>query len=196
MAAFSRARIDIQQARDESLMDHITGLYSIRGLERRALELYSLAFRSGQALSCVVIAPTFGAESDQEPSGTDVETVENVIRDVAAALRRAGRVSDAIGRMGRTEFAILAPGTDAPGAVRLAERLAEVIRDTAKDRGVRREFHLRAGYETVTDLDQVPLEGPDLLERAAIALRRTRGNGDWIRRFEEDGTPPRISTIE
>src|SRR5439155_248695 len=77
----------------------------------------------------------------------------------AGACRAAGRVSDAIGRLGPTEFAVVASGTDAGGAVRLAERLANAVMEGPRDTlsapsaqaGAAAPFRLRAGYYVVPD---------------------------------------------
>src|SRR5437763_22968 len=61
-------------------------------------------------------------------------------------LRATGRRSDAIGRVGPGEFAVIAPGTDRAGAVLLAERLARAV-TTAAGGGSTSAPGLRAGYD-------------------------------------------------
>ncbi len=50
------------------------------------------------------------------------------LRSIAEALAHAGRESDQLFRYGGDEFSILLPGTDAPGAMHVAERVASAIR--------------------------------------------------------------------
>jgi PleD family two-component response regulator len=102
LAATERGMVDAAGDRDTE-----TGLYSAAGLARRARELTLQAFHHHGGLACVVLAPT--RETD-------------VLR-VGRYLKECGRRSDAIGRIGASEFAIVAAGTDARGAVLLAERL-------------------------------------------------------------------------
>lgn len=45
------------------------------------------------------------------------------LRSIATAMREATRSGDAIGRFGGEEFVVLLPGTDAAGALQLAERI-------------------------------------------------------------------------
>ena len=180
---YIRAKFEIERVRAESLIDHATQLYSVHGLERRAAELASLAQRSDEPLACVVLAP----DDERMGAGTDVETAEAAIGQLAKVLRTAGRVSDAIGRWSKTEFAILAPNTDAEGAEKLAERLARVMRPLPEKGEL--PFQLRAGYDAVADLSKTPIDALDLIERAAIALRKARSgsNGEWIQPFEPSG---------
>ncbi|HWO88353.1 MAG TPA: diguanylate cyclase, partial [Gemmatimonadales bacterium] len=139
--------------------------------------------RAGASLACVVFSPVV---SPQEMEAAMPE----VVRAVSQALKAAGRRSDVIGRLGQSEFAVLAPNTDADGAVKLAERLAEVMRSSgASGPGARLE--LRAGYDAVANARETPATAKDLLRHATIALRKSRANGEreWVRAFE-----PRTTT--
>ena len=174
--AYVKAKFDADRAREESLLDHLTGLYNVRGLARRAREIGSDAFRHHEALACVVFAP------DVNP---DDRVVEEAVRRLAQVLKRAGRVSDAIGRLGQTEFAIIAPATDAVGAVKLAERLSREIESAAAAEAVP-EAKTRAGYYAVTDFREAAIEPVDMLVRATTALRMSKAEGveERIRAFE------------
>jgi hypothetical protein len=87
-----------------------------RGLVHRARELISQAAHHNTAAACVVFAP----DLEGEPS---VELLQLVGR----AFQAGGRRSDPIGRVGQREFAVVAPGTDAVGAVKLAQRFRHAI---------------------------------------------------------------------
>ncbi len=180
--SYVQAKRDCDRTRAEGLLDPSTGVYNRQGLARRARELGSQAFREHGALACVVMA--FDASVEEAAVGRTVQT-----------LRSASRRSDAIGRLGPLEFAVLAPGTDAGGARRLAERLAGSLQSaaiqTAGSTG--KEVRLRCGYDAVANVGYAPMEPVELLVRASTALRTGRSEaGGWIRRFEDAGTaaPP------
>jgi len=179
LSAYVKAKFDADRAREESLLDQLTGLYNIRGLARRARELGSQAFRHHEAFACVVFAPHFeGTEGDEEA------TLTTAVGRLAKALRETGRVSDAIGRLGPTEFAVVAQGTDKDGAVGLAERLRSAVAAVNAEGGPR--FRVCAGYDAVDDYHDAPIEPSDMLARAAMAMRLSRSDvdGGWIRPFE------------
>jgi two-component system, cell cycle response regulator len=174
---FIRAKRDADRARDQSLVDLGTGLYNIQGLARRAREIGSEAFRHRMPLACVVLAPD--AAEGAAPEAPGRQELEEAVLRLAEVMRRHGRVSDAVGRMGRTEFVVFAPGADAGGAIRLTERLGQAAdpgRPTAAPP------RLRAGYFAVSDYHATPIEPIDMLLRATMALRlkRTRGSNGWI----------------
>ena len=165
LAAMDQGAADVA-GQGTGAQDAETGLYSAAGLAHRARELALQAFHHHGSLACVMLAPTRDADALR----------------VAQHLKRSGRRSDAIGRMGPGEFAIIAAGTDARGAVLLAERLVREM--TATPEGAAGgPPELRAGFDAVTDMHRAPLKPGKLLERAASALAKARsaGRGDWIR---------------
>src|SRR5437879_4901710 len=107
----------------------------------------------------------------------------------------SARLSDVVGRLSPTEFAVLAPGTDAAGARRLAERLASTVQASAggmptpaADPGAQplAQLRVRCGYEAVANVGYAPIEPVDLLVRASTALRTGRAEGgSWLRRFDD-----------
>lgn len=181
LESYIQAKVEADRAREEGLVDAATGLYNVRGLARRARELGSDAFRHHAALACVV----FG--TDLSPGKADEEA--QLSTEFATVVQRSGRVSDAIGVLGRTEFAIIAPATDAGAAVRLAERLLEAFTTAAPQ--AHRSPAIRVGYEAVDDVHATAIEPVDLLIRATTALRlaRAEGNGNRIRRYEPHDRP-------
>lgn len=178
---YVKAKFDADRVRDESLLDQISGLYSVRGLARRGRELGSLAFRHHEPFACVVLSPIADGASDP---GTEAE-VRAAAERLARALKERCRVSDAAGRLGPTEFAIIAQGTDAGGAQQMAERLTAGLRAAA---GLDHHDGIRivAGYDVVQDYHDSPIDPPEMLARASKAMRQSRAanNGKWIRSFE------------
>ena len=88
---------------------------------------------------------------------------------------------------------MVASGTDAGGAVRLAERLANAVTEGPRDSlsapsaqaGAAAPFRLRAGYYVVPDAHAPAADPADTILGAASALRLARAEprGPWIRAF-------------
>ena len=175
IGTYVHAKHDADRARAEGLLDSVTGLYNRQGLVRRARELGAQAFRDHGPLACVVLALDFDPVPVPDSAGA-----LNPARYVQA-MKLAARLSDVIGRLSATEFAVLAPGTDGGGARRLAERLASSV--SPPDAG---PVRVRCGYEAVANIGYTPIQPVDLLVRAASAVRTGRpDSGTWLRRFDE-----------
>jgi PleD family two-component response regulator len=168
-------KLDADRARRDSSVADPSGFYTVRGLALRAQELTLQAFHHAEPLACVVLAPV---TSDGHNAGA--------VNLLAGVLRATGRRSDAIGRVGPGEFAVIAPGTDRAGAVLLAERVARAVTTAAGvDRGAP-PLELRAGYDAVGNARYTPIEPKNLLARATTALRAAKGLGGpgWIQGFK------------
>jgi diguanylate cyclase (GGDEF)-like protein len=184
LRTFIQSKLEVDALRDESLLDQATGLYNMRGLARRAREIGSEAFRRHEPLACVVFTPETDGTADGEAS--DEET-QRVAERVGQVFRQAGRSSDAIGRLGLSEFAVIAPATGASGAERLVERLGDSIEASPIPvRGGDRRVKLRAGYCAVADFADSPIDAVEILLRATTALRDLRKGHDdsRIRAFD------------
>jgi diguanylate cyclase (GGDEF)-like protein len=137
-------------------------------------------------LACVAFGPEISAHpaSDEELRALEQQLVERI----GGIVRSAGRVSDAIGRVGQNEFAIVAPSTPASGAVRLVERMREKIEAASVAiGGSEQPIKIRAGYAAVGDMAESPVEADEMLLRAMRALQhlRTEGNGSFVRSYEQ-----------
>jgi PleD family two-component response regulator len=187
---FLQSKRQVDLLREENLLDSGTGLYNMRGLARRAREIGSDAIRRREALACVVFAPESELETtDEEAPGEELVRMSD---QVGAVFRQVGRVSDAIGRLGPTEFAVIAPATGADGAVRLVNRLGGAVEATRIPvRGGERSVRVKAGYCAVPDFAESSVDAVELLLRATTALRdlRSGGEGDRIRAFEQVPLP-------
>src|SRR5256885_615433 len=69
---FTRVKRAADRAREDGLVDQVTGLYNLRGLARRARELGAQASRLNAALACVALAPDFG---DSTPGSEPADAV-------------------------------------------------------------------------------------------------------------------------
>ncbi len=180
---FLQCKRAIDELREENLLDARTGLYNMRGLSRRAREIGSDALRRHDPLACVVFAPE--PESQTETADDEVERISD---QVGLLFKRAGRSSDAIGRLGLSEFAVIAPATGPDAALRLVSRLGGAIEGSpVAHRGGERSIRIRAGYCAVPDFAQSDVDAIELLLRATTALRdlRREGNGGRIRAFQQ-----------
>jgi PleD family two-component response regulator len=169
LTAFVRAKREIDRSREESLLDDSTGLYNVRGLARRAREMGAEASRRRAPLACVAVSASVSGEAGFE----DLDP--RVAEELGDLCRRTARSSDAVGRLGRSDFAILAPATDDAGAVRLAERLREgAALTTFTSSDSIGAYEIRAGYCAYQDFSKSPVDAVELLLRAATALRHVR----------------------
>jgi len=176
METFIRAKQDSDKIRDEGLTDPGTGFYNTRGILRRAREIGADAQRFDRPLTCLA----FGPNSFGDVRNSD-DLLEEVTKQVAAALRSVTRVSDTVGRLGPGEFIVVAPGTDQTGAVRLADRVFEAVESAVKasliDPGQFR--HVRAGFCATTGNE--PTTAEDLLLKATLALRKAQADDGSFR---------------
>ena len=183
---FLRCKQQVDTLREENLLDPGTGLYNMRGLARRAKEIGSEAFRRREPVACVVIAPDAEPEEPTEP--TDEETLR-LTDQIGILLRQTGRASDAIGRLGLSEFGVIAPGTGPEAALRMVRRLGEAIEGSPLPvRGGERSVRVRAGYCAVPDFAESSMDASELLLRATTALRdlkREGPEGERVRAFDQ-----------
>lgn len=164
---FVDAKREADGFRDAAFWDPITGLYTPRGIQHRAVELAALAARAKEPLACVVLSPAVAAAARDE-----------VVDAMARALHDLGRRSDAIGWLSEGQFAVVAAATPAAGAARLAERLA-----SGMDRGVRPD--LRAGFDVAVEVDQPIVVAPRLIDHARTAAAAAAGDTarEWLREY-------------
>jgi diguanylate cyclase (GGDEF)-like protein len=168
MRTFIQSKVEVDRLREECLVDEVSGFYNMRGLARRARELGSEAQRRHQPLACVVFAPD--AADD-----LDAESLDRVAERVGMVFRESGRVSDAVGRLGAAEFAVIAPSTDSMGAMQLVERMGgSLAAASVPVAGEDRRLETRAGICAVGDFAESDADTVELLLRATTALRELR----------------------
>ncbi len=190
LRTFAQSKLEVDRMRDESLLDAATGLYNMRGLSRRAREIGSEALRRRDPLACVVFGPEPQAGSDSDEG---VEQWERVTERMGQVFREISRTSDAVGRLGPAEFAVIAPATGAPGAVRLVERIGGQIEAAPIPvRGGERWVRVKAGYCAVPDFAECAIDAVELLLRATTALRDLTKTGDAERVRSFDQMPLRL----
>src|SRR6267378_7307417 len=157
LGSYVQGKLEVDRLGAEGLVDRASGLYNDAGIARRAAELAALAVRQGTPLACAVFQATNGVEA-LTPSAAD---------RLAQAFKRAGRISDALGRTGPAEFAVFAPATDEMGAHGLVQRITDTVARTTGG-----AMTLRAGISAApAPSAPAQLSPPDLLEDARNALR-------------------------
>lgn len=169
--SFVQAKLAADRIREETLVDEETGLYNARGLARRARELGGEAIRRNDAISCVVFSTEQVASSTDLDSGDSTQVVAETVSRVC---QRNARLSDAIGRVGPNEFAIIAPGTTEDSAERIVARL----RDSFDSLGIaepERRLRFSASIAGVNNLAAAAVDTMELLYRATTSLRQSRG---------------------
>lgn len=182
---FSKAKATAERGLREGLLDQETGLYNLRGLLRRARDESAEAWRYSTPLACVALAPD--PESEKH-IGADQKLEHQVVRRVSEILRSEVRSSDVVARLGRLQFAILAPSTDGMGAAVFARRLIEAF-DLELERTPPLEDRpvvFQAGCFGVQDIRKEGLDADKIVRRAATALKKARADGP-SRRIEPFG---------
>jgi len=110
----------------QALVDGLTGLANRRQAEDVLTAELSRAARFGGALSVVIgDLDDFKAVNDAHGHGVG----DTVLREFAHLLERTVRDVDVASRWGGEEFLLVLPGTDAGGAVQLAQRIREYLED-------------------------------------------------------------------
>lgn len=162
--------------REFALSDPLTGIANRRSLLWRAEYEIARHARTRHRFALVMLdLDGFKLLNDRfgHPAGDDL------LRDVATALKHSMRAQDTVARIGGDEFCVLAPETEAPGTERLAARIAQAVGDAA------------AGVETVhasLGIAVFPDEGvtaTDLLRAAdqrLLIAKREPGRGPARRR--------------
>lgn len=191
IGTYLRSKVAVDDERNRSLIDEGTGLYSRRGLALRAREIGSEAYRHSHPLACVVFTPVVEGDGEEESTVVpDQDEGHRLGQDVGTLFRKAGRVSDAIGRLGPKEFAIIAPATDDRGVLQMVDRLRKAIEsEPVGTNGHTGRVKLKAGYCVVADFREAALEATELLLRATTALRQLdvdSSGEELIRNFDED----------
>ncbi len=164
LGAYVQGKLVLNQLNMEGMIDRPSGLYNEIGLARRSDELAAFTARHGMALACAVFRPTDG-------SGALTGAAADKL---AVAVKRAGRISDAVGRTGPAEFTVFAPATDETGAEALVQRITDSVSRSAAIR-------LKAGISAAPARPAPPRSGTapaphlaspsDLFDRARDELR-------------------------
>jgi diguanylate cyclase (GGDEF)-like protein len=163
--------------------DPLTGLANRRSWDERLEQELDRSARSSKALS-VVVADLDGFKAVNDTAGH--QAGDAVLRAVArawlAAIREGG---DFLARLGGDEFGVIAPGSDASGAHKLAQRLAGALPEgVSASIGVATWDRTEGASELVRRADRLMYQ----------AKRRHRREGALVASSRPTGASPGLST--
>lgn len=168
-----RAAMQVELAR-QSRTDTLTGLANRRRFEQASGTAWRAALRSGKPLSLLLVdADHFKRFNDHYGHAVGDEVLKGLARCLAASVNRPG---DLVARIGGEEFAVLLPGKDGDGALRVAETIHRAVATLAVPSAA-----IGAGTVTVS-IGQAVEAGPgggmeDLYRRADAALYEAKADG-------------------
>jgi DNA-binding response OmpR family regulator len=170
IANWSNAKREADQAKENSLIDEMTGSYNFDGLSRRVREIVAESRRYERPLACIVLGEPLTSDVGEDANRTE----NDVDRRVVETLEEVCRISDAVGRVRDREFIVVAPSTDDSGAETLAKRILDALDDSVAD------VPIRAGVYSVKRSPKEPLDLSDLLGPATAALRKAQAGNDRL----------------
>lgn len=126
--AAEQALADYRAALEEQVRrDPLTGLANRRALDETVAVEWHRAIRAQAPLSLLMLdVDHFKAYNDHYGHVAGDECLQRVAQVLAQTTNRVG---DLAARYGGEEFAVLLPGADAEGALQVAQRICEAVRD-------------------------------------------------------------------
>jgi diguanylate cyclase (GGDEF)-like protein len=113
---------------------------------------------------------------------------DEVLREVASAMKESVRPYDTVGRYGGEEFLIVVPEASAPTALRVAERIRKAVESRAIANG-EDNIHVTASFGIAGSRSSDPVHPQILLHSADEALYRAKSNGRNRCELAEPATP-------
>jgi diguanylate cyclase (GGDEF)-like protein/PAS domain S-box-containing protein len=116
-----------EKVRQQSIVDHLTGVYNRRYFDAKLAEEINRATRYGRDLSLVLIDVDHFKEINDKMS---YRQGDQVLVETARIFKAQTREVDMVCRYGGDEFAVLMPETSYENAITKAENLRQVVRST------------------------------------------------------------------
>ncbi len=163
----------LQKAEALSVTDDLTRLFNSRYLNLVLSRETKRSLRSGRPLS-LLFADLDGFKAVNDRHGHLAGS--KALTEVAAIVRVCARETDVVARFGGDEFSLVLPETSSEGAVAVAERLIERIRQfrfLASD-GLDVRLTISVGVATLPDTAQ---SAEELLRAADMAMYRVKAAG-------------------
>lgn len=162
-----------EELRFSATHDVLTGLANRGAVLELANREYSRQSREGGGFGLIIL------DLDHFKSINDTYghlCGDEVLHEAARRISLSVRNYDTVGRYGGEEFLVIAPGTDGPGTLVLAERVRQAIEDPAvPTEGGSVRMTASCGV-AISDCDH-PLKPDDLLRIADEALYRAKDRG-------------------
>jgi two-component system, cell cycle response regulator len=126
VGAALRTKYLVDLLAQRAMIDGLTGLFNRSHFEQRLEAEISLARRTGNSLSCLMLdVDHFKSVNDRYGHSAG----DLVLRTLAQVLLNNSRLEDIVCRLGGEEFVVLSPNTSATTAATLAERLRHAIEE-------------------------------------------------------------------
>ena len=169
MTTFVRARRRLEDVQATSLIDPLTGLYSVYGLQQWAEQLGARAARKHEPFACVAVTSSgLDVGAGAKPASADLTYMADVCRSVS-------RRSDVVGYVGENRFAIIAPDTNETGARQFVDRLQRAVSRTSSTAEMDQPYsRLHAGFYAVPDFSAAGVDALEVVRRAKAALQHAQ----------------------
>ena len=167
---YVRARRRLEDVQASSLIDPLTGLYSMYGLQQWAEQLGARASRKHEPLACLAVTTSsvMSGNHNGKPASTEVTYMADICR-------AQSRKSDIVGYVGESRFAILAPDTDESGARQFVDRLTRAVSRSSSSMDADEAFTgLHAGFYAVRDFSTAGVDAHEVVRRAKAALQHAQ----------------------
>jgi diguanylate cyclase (GGDEF)-like protein len=163
----------LQKAEALSVTDDLTRLYNSRYLNLILRRETKRATRSGRPVS-VLFLDLDGFKQVNDTHGHLAGS--RALVEAAAVIRGCARETDVVARFGGDEFALILPDTGRDGAVSVAERIGERLRNFCFLAGEGLSVHLTASIGVAT-LPDVAGSAEELIRVADTAMYQVKARG-------------------
>jgi diguanylate cyclase (GGDEF)-like protein len=167
--------------KEQALVDPLTRLWNRRAIDELLNREMVRAIRETRPLSVMM------ADLDRFKDVNDTHghaAGDSVLRATAGRLRSSVRPQDAVGRYGGEEFLVVLPGTAAPAAGEIAERIRAAVA-SAPVESAGRAIPVTVSIGTATLVASRPLDAAGLIAAADRALYEAKKKGR--NRVEREG---------
>lgn len=168
-AALTIERVkSIEEMRQLSITDGLTGLYNHRYLMEQMNRELQRSSRHNQMFSIIMLDIDNFKDYNDKFGHLDGN---KVLKEVTKVLKKTARATDTVGRFGGEEFCIIMPGEKKDGAAAFAKRL---LNEIAEHSFPNRKITLSGGVATFPKDGKTAL---DLIKKADKLLYKAKGQG-------------------
>jgi diguanylate cyclase (GGDEF)-like protein len=177
--------LELEKKEALSVTDDLTRLSNSRHLYRVLRTEAKRAVRNGRPLSLLFLdLDTFKQVNDQHGHLAG----SKVLVEAATVIKKCSRETDTVARFGGDEFSLILPDTGTDGAINVAERILEAMREarflTSDGLSVRQTVSI--GVATL--LPESPKTAEELIKLADMAMYRVKAAGKDGIHFAQEGS--------